>query len=51
MNIGLSFVVIAALFFYLLPSMIASIRNVEHGGAIVAVNVFFGWTVLGWIAC
>jgi uncharacterized BrkB/YihY/UPF0761 family membrane protein len=50
MNIGLSFVVIAALFFYLLPSMIASIRNVEHGGAIVAVNVFFGWTVLGWIA-
>ncbi|HLO01417.1 MAG TPA: hypothetical protein VK208_23360 [Pyrinomonadaceae bacterium] len=33
MNIGLSFVVIAALFFYLLPSMIASIRNVEHGGA------------------
>ena len=50
MNIGLSLVVIAALFFYLLPSMIASIRNVEHGGAIIAINLLFGWTVLGWIA-
>ena len=50
MNIGLSLVVIAALFFYLLPSMIASIRHLEHGGAIIAINLLFGWTVLGWIA-
>jgi hypothetical protein len=50
MNIAASLLVIAALFFYLLPSMIAAIRKVEHDGAIIAINVLFGWTVLGWIA-
>jgi len=38
----------AGLFFYLLPSMIASIRKVEHDGAITDINVLFGWTMLGW---
>jgi hypothetical protein len=38
------------LFFYLLPSVIATTRKVRHDGAIVLVNVVFGWTILGWIA-
>lgn len=38
------------LIFYFLPSMIASTRRVQHSGGILAVNLFFGWTVLGWIA-
>jgi len=37
MNIAASLLVVAALFIYLL-------------GAILMVNVVFGWTVLGWIA-
>jgi hypothetical protein len=36
--------------FYFLPAMIAATRRVEHSGGIFAVNLFFGWTVLGWIA-
>jgi hypothetical protein len=50
MNVAASLLVIAALFFYLLPSMIAAIRKVEHDGAIIAINVLFGWTVRGWNA-
>lgn len=50
MNIAASLIVTAGLFIYLLPAMIASIRNVEHDGAIIAINVVFGWTVLGWMA-
>lgn len=50
MNIAAVLIVIAAFFFYLLPAVIASIRKVEHDGAILAINVVFGWTVLGWIA-
>lgn len=49
-NIAASLIATAAFFFYLLPAMIASIRQVEHDGAIIAINVVFGWTVLGWIA-
>lgn len=49
-NIAASLVVTAGLFFYLLPAMIASIRQVDRAGAIIVINVIFGWTVLGWIA-
>jgi hypothetical protein len=40
----------AAFLFYMLPSIIADIRHVEHEGSIGAVNFLLGWTVLGWIA-
>jgi hypothetical protein len=50
MNIAAALIATAGLFIYLLPAMIASIREVEHDGAIIAINVIFGWTVLGWIA-
>ena len=45
--------VLAALFglaLYLLPSAIASSRRAPSFGSIFAVNVLFGWTVLGWLA-
>src|ERR687891_492371 len=43
-------IVLLAISFYFLPSMIASIRHSEHGAGIFWVNFLFGWTVLGWIA-
>ena len=36
--------------FYLLPAMIAKKRRAKHETAIFAINVLFGWTVLGWLA-
>jgi hypothetical protein len=43
-------IIILAICFYFLPTMIASIRHSEHGTGIFWVNLLFGWTVLGWIA-
>jgi hypothetical protein len=34
---------------YLLPGMLAYRRNREQAHLILTVNLFFGWTVAGWI--
>ena len=38
------------IFLYLLPWFIASSRNHPNVGAILFINVFLGWTTLGWFA-
>ncbi len=34
---------------YLLPSIVAAKRRVPQAGPIVVVNVFLGWTLIGWV--
>ena len=34
---------------YLLPSIVAAKRQVPNAGPIVVVNVFLGWTLIGWV--
>ena len=34
---------------YLLPTIVASRRNLQATGKIAAINIFLGWTILGWI--
>ena len=34
---------------YMLPAIIAGIRKHHQGGAILVVNLFLGWTFLGWV--
>ena len=34
---------------YLLPSIIAAIRKHRNFGALLALNIFLGWTVFGWV--
>jgi uncharacterized membrane protein len=41
---------ILGMFLYLLPAIIADMRDAEHATAITWVNLLFGWTVLGWVA-
>lgn len=36
--------------FYLIPTVVASIRKHRSGKAIFVLNILLGWTVLGWIA-
>ena len=38
-----------AVLIYFMPSIIAFFRNRSNGMAIVLTNLFFGWTVIGWI--
>jgi hypothetical protein len=35
---------------YFAPAFIASIRRQRQAGAILALNLFLGWTVVGWVA-
>jgi len=35
---------------YFLPVIIGGLRNKAHGGfAILLINLFLGWTVVGWV--
>ena len=35
---------------YIMPAIIACIRKKRNAGAIAVLNVFAGWTFVGWIA-
>ena len=42
-------VLIAVLLAYFAPSIIALMRKVPSQGSVVVVNVFLGWTLIGWV--
>lgn len=44
-------VLIGILLCYLLPSVIAYVRDHRNSIPIFIVNLFFGWTLLGWVIC
>lgn len=35
---------------YLTPTIVAVLRRVPETGTLAAINLFLGWTVIGWIA-
>jgi Superinfection immunity protein len=45
----------AAIFFlfglalYLIPTIIAVIRKVPNIGSVAVINIFLGWSVVGWV--
>ena len=36
---------------YFLPAIVAHHRRHVSSGAIFLVNLFFGWSIIGWIIC
>jgi hypothetical protein len=34
---------------YFLPSVVAVARKITHQGSVVVINVFLGWTFVGWV--
>lgn len=36
---------------YFLPAIIAEIRRKANKASVFVVNLFFGWTVVGWVGC
>ena len=42
-------VVVVALCWYFLPTVVAVSRKVTNMGSVVVVNVFLGWTFIGWV--
>lgn len=45
-----SFLIIGSLIAgYFLPTLVASVRHHHNAEAICAVNLFLGWTLVGWV--
>lgn len=40
--------ILAALAVYLLPSLVANVRGHRQLSSIQVVNLFLGWTLIGW---
>lgn len=40
---------ILGLLFYFIPALVAQNNNHTQTGAIFALNLFLGWTLLGWV--
>lgn len=42
-------VLFGGIFLYLLPAYVASKRKHSNASAIFVLNLFFGWTFIGWV--
>ena len=40
-------VILGALYF--IPAIVANTRHVPNRGSVVVINVFLGWTLIGWV--
>jgi len=49
-NIIALFIFAVAVAIYLTPSFVASARNHQNMTPILILNLFLGWTFLGWVA-
>ncbi len=41
--------ILGSIALYMLPSIIAYSKHVKRRDAVLLLNLFFGWTFLGWI--
>lgn len=42
-------IIIAAILFYFFPSIVALSRSAPNAGSVVILNLFLGWTFIGWV--
>jgi hypothetical protein len=45
----MSVLIVVLLAAYFIPAVVAGVRHVPHEGSIVVVNIFLGWTLVGWV--
>ena len=48
-TVGATVGIIVAIAAYWVPAIVAAARKVPNVGTIVVINLFLGWTVIGWI--
>jgi uncharacterized membrane protein len=34
---------------YCFPTIVAGLRSHPSGGSVLVINLFFGWTLIGWV--
>jgi hypothetical protein len=48
-NVAIGLVAIVAIVAYWLPTILATTRKVPNLGSVVVLNLFLGWTLVGWV--
>ena len=43
------FLLIVGVGLYFVPTIVAVVRKVTNQGSITVINIFFGWTLIGWV--
>ena len=46
---GIVLLVIFILAVYFIPTIIAMVRKVPNTGSVAIINIFLGWTFIGWV--
>jgi hypothetical protein len=46
---GLVIVIGVVVSMYFIPSIVAAIRRVPNTGSVAVINLFLGWTLIGWV--
>lgn len=47
----MEFFVLLVIITYLVPSIVAGVRGHRNSTAITVLNVFTGWSGIGWLGC
>jgi len=42
-------IILLILLLYFMPSLIAILRGHRNAGSIIVINLFFGWSIAGWV--
>jgi hypothetical protein len=45
---GIGYLIIV-LALYFIPTIVAYVRHVPNAGSVVVINIFLGWTLIGWV--
>jgi hypothetical protein len=48
-GVGMLILVLLAMGLYFLPSIIGAVRKVPNIGSVLVINLFLGWTLVGWV--
>jgi Superinfection immunity protein len=49
-NVALALLLWAGLILgYFIPTIVAMVRHVPNKGSVIVINVFLGWTIVGWV--
>jgi hypothetical protein len=48
-GIGALIFIVVAFCLYFLPSIIAYRRKVTNAGSVFVINLFLGWSLIGWV--
>ena len=48
-GIGIVILWVVAFVAYWFPTIIALVRSVPNKGSVIVINLFLGWTIIGWV--